>query len=95
MSAAPKLTPHQANTLGRLRSYSRHEGRWVPLHIIGSKGALDKLVEKGLAERHELRGPRGGTHYQYRPLLAVLAELDQRAQRRAERARARAAEAID
>lgn len=84
---APKLTPHQANILGRLRSYSR-DGRWVPLRVIGSKGALDKLVDKGLADRQNHPGPRGGMHYHYRPKLDVLAQLD-------ERRRARAAAAID
>lgn len=75
--ARPKLTPHQANTLGALQTFSRGYGRrasgcdhvagWVPLSAIGSKGGLNKLVAKGYAERMETSGPRGGARYWYRP----------------------------
>lgn len=61
--------------LGRLRSYSR-DGRWVPLKLIGSRGAMCHLVDKGYAERKTETGPRGGRHESYRPRLAACAELD-------------------
>lgn len=77
-----RLTSHQAEVFGRLTQRSRptvtleHDDgsvevlqrRWVPLREIGSGGALDHIVDKGYAERREIRGPRGGYHYEYRIL---------------------------
>lgn len=73
-SRLKRLTPHQREVLDRLRRLSERMRRaergryaWVPLHYIGSKGALDRLVGKGRVERMYQHGPRGGVHYSYRP----------------------------
>jgi len=77
----PRLTAHQAEVLDRLRTHSHSGGRrvigpglpvaprgWVPLYLVGSRSALDHLVEKGYAQRDSLAGPRGGVHWLYRPV---------------------------
>lgn len=75
-----RLTSHQQEVFGRLTALSRptvtreHDDgtvevlqrRWVPLKNIGSRGALDHIVEKGYAQRRNLTGPRGGSRLEYR-----------------------------
>lgn len=82
MSRKARLTSHQAEVFGRLERHStpvvslEHEDgtvevlkrKWIDSRQIGSGGALDHIVAKGYAERREVRGPRGGYHYEYRPL---------------------------
>lgn len=75
--SAPRLTPHQAEVFGRLerRAAAVRDAetdavvayRWVPEAQIGSHGALWHLVRKGLVEAREVRGPRGGRSFKYRP----------------------------
>jgi hypothetical protein len=70
-AARPRLTPHQREVFGRLRRWSdRVGGGWVALDVIGSRAALDHLVDKGHAERTVIYGPRGGRRPLYRPLPA-------------------------
>jgi len=64
----PRLTRHQADVLARLTRLSDNGTRWVALDTIGSRGALDHLVDKGYAERLESVGPRGGRLFHYRKL---------------------------
>lgn len=84
MSSRQRLTTHQSEVFARLERVSvptvtlEHEDghtevlqrRWIDSRRIGSAGALDHLVAKGYAERREVRGPRGGYHYEYRPVTA-------------------------
>jgi hypothetical protein len=67
MNDRRRLTPHQRYVLAQLERMSRG-GNWISLDNIGSKGALEQLVDKGFAQRDELAGPRGGRHLYYRPL---------------------------
>jgi hypothetical protein len=70
-----KLTPHQREVYNRILRISRRLSpdvsryRWVDAGNIGSRGACAKLVAKGwIAERRDY-GPRGGEHFQYRPIV--------------------------
>lgn len=63
-----KLTSHQREVNARLQRLSRHTAQgWVSAAHIGSRHALDRLVEKGCADRKVETGPRGGEHKFYRP----------------------------
>lgn len=69
-----KLTTHQAEVLARLKRLSgRYGNGWVAVRYIGSRGALEKLVEKGWAQVDVRRGPRGGEHRYYRPTVRDVA----------------------
>jgi hypothetical protein len=65
MQPLSKLTPHQREVLNRL---IRRAQRWpVDVRDFGSRGALDKLVDKGWATVEISYGPRGGEIRRYRP----------------------------
>lgn len=70
-----RLTIHQTAVLARLERLSEtvyySAGSWVPeaaIRTIGSAHVLRRLVEKGLAEATEARGPLGNVRAVYRPL---------------------------
>lgn len=64
----PSLTKHQREVRNVLvRWANRTQDHWVHLSMIGSQGALDRLVAKGYAEVDVYYGPRGGEHRRYRP----------------------------
>jgi hypothetical protein len=67
-----RMTPHQKRVYLSLALASdraeRHWGDpWIGADVIGSRAALDHLVDKGYALRQDRPGPRGGHHYHYRP----------------------------
>jgi hypothetical protein len=61
----PRLTGHQAQVHARLARVSAGE-RWISGQVLGSRGALGKLVEKGYAVVEIRTGPRGGERRYYR-----------------------------
>lgn len=63
----PRLTPHQAETLRRIASYTARSGRSAPSAFIRCRSACIHLVEKGHITAVEVTGPRGGTTYGYWP----------------------------
>ena len=68
-----RVTGHQREALGDLKARSWSKAveahvRWVDERYTGSRQALDHLWRKGLVERREATGPRGGHWYEYRPL---------------------------
>jgi hypothetical protein len=78
-STRGKLTPHQREVYDRLVRISRRrplaEGEpvryvWVNAGYVGSRGACVRLVEKGWIEVQSETGPRGGVHYEYRPVAS-------------------------
>jgi hypothetical protein len=69
------LTKHQREVYEDILKLSRRlasDGfmfRWVDGGHVGSRGACDKLVEKGYIEVQIQRGPRGGEYPLYRPIV--------------------------
>jgi hypothetical protein len=68
-----KLTKHQREVYDFIVRVSRRRGPdryvWINESSIGSRGACNKLVEKGWVESKVEYGPRGGEYFSYRPIV--------------------------
>lgn len=71
----PKLTPHQAEVLGRIERRFKHIEHYphgLPLEYIGSPGAVNKLHVKGYIRLQcNSFGPRGGERWTIHPVHAT------------------------
>ena len=62
MTARPRLTPHQRDTLRRLQRRMAVLRRPFPLADFGSRGAVLHLEAKGYVTLERRTGPRSGEH---------------------------------
>ena len=62
MTARPRLTPHQRDTLRRLQRRMAVYRRPFPAAEVGSRAAVLHLEAKGYVTLSRRPGPRGGEH---------------------------------